>query len=96
MSPSAEPEVDARRSRPTSATTSTSTKANQILDDAGYKDTDGDGIREMPGGGKPLNFRYVVPLRVDVLARRSREFITGWLKEIGIGTTVDGLQTTRS
>ena len=26
-------------------------KANQILDDAGYEDTDGDGVREMPGGG---------------------------------------------
>ena len=35
-------------------------EANQILDDAGYKDTDGDGIREMPGGGQPLKFRYAV------------------------------------
>src|SRR5215210_3025100 len=26
-------------------------KAKQILEDAGYKDTDGDGVREMPGGG---------------------------------------------
>ena len=33
-------------------------KAKQILEDAGYKDTDGDGVREMPGGGKPLNFTY--------------------------------------
>ncbi len=32
-------------------------KASSILDAAGYKDTDGDGIREMPGGGKPLIFR---------------------------------------
>ena len=35
-------------------------KANQILDAAGYKDTNGDGIREMPGGGRPLKFRYAV------------------------------------
>jgi peptide/nickel transport system substrate-binding protein len=35
-------------------------KANQILDDAGYADTDGDGIREMPGGGEPLEFRFIV------------------------------------
>ena len=35
-------------------------KAKQILEDAGYKDTDGDGVREMPGGGKPLNFTYMV------------------------------------
>ncbi len=31
--------------------------ANQILDDAGYLDTDGDGIREMPDGSRPLTFR---------------------------------------
>ena len=35
-------------------------KARQMLEDAGYKDTDGDGVREMPGGGKPLNFAYYV------------------------------------
>jgi peptide/nickel transport system substrate-binding protein len=32
-------------------------RANQILDDAGYADTDGDGVREMPDGGQPLVFR---------------------------------------
>ncbi|MGH2674902.1 MAG: ABC transporter substrate-binding protein, partial [Actinomycetota bacterium] len=36
--------------------------ANQLLEDAGYADTDGDGIREMPPGslepGRPLEFRY--------------------------------------
>jgi peptide/nickel transport system substrate-binding protein len=70
--------------------------ANQILDDAGYEDTDGDGIREMPDGGDPLNFRYMV--RSDsVNAQPIAEFFTGWLKEIGIGTTrkvVDDSQLT--
>jgi peptide/nickel transport system substrate-binding protein len=61
-------------------------KSKQILDDAGYKDTDGDGIREMPGGGQPLNFRYAVRSESDP-SPRIAEFITGWLKEIGIGTT---------
>ena len=37
-------------------------KSRQILDDAGYKDTDGDGVREMPGGGRPLNFKLHGPL----------------------------------
>jgi peptide/nickel transport system substrate-binding protein len=71
-------------------------RANQILDQAGYEDTDADGIREMPGGGEPLNFRYMV--RSDsVNARPVAEFFTGWLEEIGIGTTrkvVDDSQLT--
>jgi peptide/nickel transport system substrate-binding protein len=34
-------------------------KAKQTLEDAGYKDSDGDGIREMPGDpSKLLSFRY--------------------------------------
>ncbi len=32
-------------------------KANQLLDNAGYKDKDGDGVREMPDGSHPLVFR---------------------------------------
>jgi peptide/nickel transport system substrate-binding protein len=36
-------------------------KANQILDDAGYLDTDGDGIREMPDESRPLHFRLYWP-----------------------------------
>jgi peptide/nickel transport system substrate-binding protein len=61
-------------------------KAKQILDDAGYKDTDGDGIREMPGGGQPLNFEYGVRTEGDSGAP-TYELISGWLKEIGIATT---------
>src|SRR3954470_18351565 len=61
-------------------------KAKQILDDAGYKDTDGDGIREMPGGGKPLNFRYAVRSEGNT-GESTAEYISGWLKQIGIGTT---------
>jgi peptide/nickel transport system substrate-binding protein len=61
-------------------------KANAILDKAGYKDTDGDGVREMPGGGRPLNFTYYV--RSDsVVSRPIAEFFTGWLRQIGIATT---------
>jgi peptide/nickel transport system substrate-binding protein len=32
-------------------------EANRILDEAGYADTDGDGVRQMPDGSNPLNFR---------------------------------------
>jgi len=61
-------------------------KAKQILDDAGYKDTNGDGIREMPGGGRPLKFRYAVRSE-GVTGPPTAELITGWLREIGIATT---------
>ena len=32
-------------------------EANRLLDEAGYKDSDGDKVREMPNGGQPLKFR---------------------------------------
>ncbi len=35
--------------------------ANKLLDDGGYKDSDGDGVREMPDGSKPLSFRLNWP-----------------------------------
>ena len=61
-------------------------KAKQILDEAGYKDTNGDGIREMPGGGRPLKFRYAVRSEGST-GPATAELITGWLRQIGIGTT---------
>ena len=74
-------------------------KANQILDDAGYKDTNGDGMREMPGGGDPLEFRITVRSESEV-APPVAEFVSGWLKEIGIKidlkTNSDGRADRRS
>jgi peptide/nickel transport system substrate-binding protein len=61
-------------------------KANAILDEAGYKDTDGDGVREMPGGGRPLNFVYYARSDGETGAEVA-EFMKGWLDEIGIATT---------
>jgi peptide/nickel transport system substrate-binding protein len=61
-------------------------KARSILEDAGYRDTDGDGIREMPGGGRPLNFKYMVRSDGET-GPEIAEFVTGWLREIGIDTT---------
>ncbi len=62
-------------------------QSNQILDDAGYLDTDGDGIREMPGGGQPLNFRFAQRSE-SAYGGSLHEFITGWLSDIGIATTI--------
>ncbi len=61
-------------------------KARSILEEAGYKDTDGDGVREMPGGGQPLNFKYYVRSDGET-GPEIGEFMTGWLDEIGIATT---------
>jgi peptide/nickel transport system substrate-binding protein len=61
-------------------------KARSMLEEAGYRDSDDDGVREMPGGGRPLNFTYYV--RSDgESAPEIAEFVTGWLREIGIATT---------
>ncbi len=38
-------------------------RARSILEDAGYKDTDGDGVREMPGGGQAAEVPLRRPLR---------------------------------
>jgi len=61
-------------------------ESKRILDQAGYKDTNGDGIREMPGGGKPLRLRYAVR-QESAIAQPIAEFVSGWLKDIGIATT---------
>jgi peptide/nickel transport system substrate-binding protein len=61
--------------------------AKKLLDDGGYVDTNGDGIREMPGGGQELVFRYAERSESENSAA-IRELITGWLEAIGIGTTV--------
>jgi peptide/nickel transport system substrate-binding protein len=58
-------------------------RAKRILDDAGYKDTDGDGVREYQG--KDIVLRYAIRSESEY-SKPYAEFITGWLKDIGIGT----------
>lgn len=62
-------------------------RANQILDDAGYADTDGDGVREMPSGGRPLDLSFHVRSDSEV-APPVAEFVSGWLEDVGIKVTV--------
>lgn len=59
-------------------------RANQILDDAGYLDTDGDGVREMPDGTNPIILRHAVNTDGD-LAGPIGDLFTGWMEAIGIG-----------
>jgi peptide/nickel transport system substrate-binding protein len=65
--------------------------ANQLLEDAGYTDTDGDGVREMPPGsldpGRPLEFRYYVRTNEQTTVDAA-PFISEWLGQIGIEAEV--------
>ncbi|MDQ3782924.1 MAG: ABC transporter substrate-binding protein, partial [Actinomycetota bacterium] len=58
--------------------------ANSILDDAGYADSNGDGVREMPGGGDGIVLRHMINTDSDT-AGAVADFLTGWLDAIGIG-----------
>lgn len=61
--------------------------ANQLLDEGGYLDTDGDGVREMPDGSRSLTFRYAERSE-SAQAEGIRELVTSSLAEIGIATEV--------
>jgi len=58
-------------------------KANKILDDAGYKDADGDGVRDMPDGSRPLTFRLNWPSD-SITSPRTAELLSEMWGEIGI------------
>ena len=62
-------------------------KAKQILDAAGYKDRDGDGIRESPKG-KKLSFRLAAMSAYsnDITAAK---MIHQWLTDVGIQTKLE-------
>jgi peptide/nickel transport system substrate-binding protein len=67
-------------------------KSKQILDAAGYEDTNGNGIREVDG--KDVNLTYYI-LSDSTTAAPNAEFVTGWLKEVGIGTTVKTVSSSK-
>jgi peptide/nickel transport system substrate-binding protein len=57
--------------------------AAAMLEDAGYTDTDGDGIREDPSTGKPL--QMLIPASQDTTgAVEAGQLIVGFLRAIGI------------
>lgn len=65
--------------------------ANQILDDAGYLDTDGDGLRET-SDGVPLDFRLF--LRAENPEHLTiADALADWLGEIGIGVEVEIMES---
>lgn len=67
-------------------------KANQLLDDAGYKDSDGDGVRETPDGTRPLTFRLNWPSS-DNEAPRIAELLSEMWKKIGISLEMQAVES---
>ncbi|WP_405064615.1 peptide ABC transporter substrate-binding protein [Kribbella sp. NBC_01505] len=68
-------------------------KANQILDDAGYK-KGADGIRTMPDGSRKLQFRFSI--HTDAPSEEKlAEYLAGWFKELGIQLTPRRLDSSK-
>jgi len=65
-------------------------QANQILDDAGYMDTNGDGVREMPDGSQELIFRLNWPSDSTVAPRLAELVNQSW-SQIGIKTELQAV-----
>ncbi|WP_214410626.1 ABC transporter substrate-binding protein [Sphaerisporangium fuscum] len=68
-------------------------RANRMLDDAGYK-RGPDGIRTMPGGGRRLDLRFSIHTETPV-EEKIAQFLTGWLKDIGIRLTTRPLDSSK-
>jgi peptide/nickel transport system substrate-binding protein len=68
--------------------------ANQLLDQAGYRDSNGDNVREMPNGGRPLRFRLFAR-QESAESQQSSQFIKGWLRDIGIAVDVRVVEANR-
>jgi peptide/nickel transport system substrate-binding protein len=60
--------------------------ANALLDQAGYVDTNGDGIRNDPASGEELQWRFNVPTDNGDRVKATK-LIAGWLGQIGIDTS---------
>ncbi|NJC98745.1 MAG: ABC transporter substrate-binding protein [Anaerolineae bacterium] len=58
-------------------------EANRILDDAGYLDADGDGVRDMPDGSRSLTFRINWPSD-SIDAPRMAELLSEMWGQVGV------------
>lgn len=69
--------------------------ANQMLDEAGYLDTDDDGIREMPDGTTPLLWDVMVITDVDGSVETGK-LLKGQWADVGIGTKFITVNTNKA
>ncbi len=60
-------------------------KAKSLLDEAGWIDSNGDGTRDKDG--EELRLRYFDRSEGD--GGQNTDFLTGWLRDVGIATEVD-------
>ncbi|MCZ2127208.1 MAG: ABC transporter substrate-binding protein [Anaerolineales bacterium] len=58
-------------------------EANRLLDEGGYKDANGDGIRDMPDGSRPLTFRMNWASD-SLVGPRMSELLSKMWSEIGV------------
>ncbi|MEE8601780.1 ABC transporter substrate-binding protein [Euzebya tangerina] len=72
-------------------TTTDVEQANGLLEDAGYTDSDGDGIRE--ADGEPMSYELITPSD-NTLRLRTAELVSEMLAEIGIGAEVTSVEST--
>ncbi|MGP3919143.1 ABC transporter substrate-binding protein [Nonomuraea sp. 10N515B] len=68
-------------------------KANQLLDDAGYK-KGADGVRTMPDGKRKLEFRFTIHTDTPIEDKLA-EYLTGFFKDIGITLTTVKLDSSK-
>jgi peptide/nickel transport system substrate-binding protein len=69
--------------------------ANEMLDEAGYADTDGDGVREMPDGSQPLEMRYIELTGGDTYGEIA-QFMPAFMEEIGIRLVVEPMDDSQA
>ena len=60
--------------------------AKQKLDEAGYPDSDGDGVREYKG--KPIDLSLIARTESSE-SQQWAKLIAGWFKDVGIKVTVE-------
>jgi peptide/nickel transport system substrate-binding protein len=68
-------------------------EANRILDEAGYLDTDNDGIRETPDG-EPLELRFIVRTE-NPESITAGEFIVEWLRDVGVSLETEAVNDSK-
>jgi peptide/nickel transport system substrate-binding protein len=66
--------------------------ANKLLDDAGYADSNGDGVRNMPNGGDELVFEHCSS--AANFRQTGGEFLAGAMREIGIKLNLNFVDST--